>query len=126
MDENEGHQARLKILAAADWWAREVMRSDKSLSVVEQKLFDAVTHYQRIQKASFEIPISLPRLPYIPKDLYNQIIIPEKETPTQRYSDVPTVPSPMEISTVDIDRIIEEIEKLDEEDILWTGKQKPE
>jgi hypothetical protein len=125
MDENEAHQAKLRVLAAADWWAREVMRSDKSLTYVEQKLFDAVLYYQKIERASIEIPINLPRPPHLPTDLHYEPV--ENETPTKRYSDIPTIQSPpfgipvVSLEVVDIDGILEQIDKLDEEP--WTGKQ---
>ncbi len=107
----EAHQARLKILEAADRWALEVMRSDRILNTVEQKLFNAVTHYQRVQKSSFEDPINLPKPPYLPKDLFN-----ESEIPTRRYSEIPTIPSPaFGITAIDLQILdIDLIDKLDE------------
>ncbi len=115
MDEYEIHQAKLKIITAADWWARDVMRSDRTLSVVEQRLFDAVTHYQRVEKSSFEIPVNLPRPPSLPKEFCF-----ESEIPTQRYSDIPTINSPsfgMPVAKFQVEDILNELDEFDKDGI---------
>lgn len=105
-------QAELDILTAADWWSREIMRSDRILNSVEQRLFDAVMHYRRLSRPDItDVPV-IPKPPHLPTDLhYNEI-------PTQRYSDPPTIPSPaFGIKAVDID-----IPDYNEEEDSWTGK----
>lgn len=85
---DEKSQAELEILLAADRWAREVMRADRSLNSIEQELLNAVLNYQRIVRTTVDIPIQIPRPPFVPNDLF----FPEPDT--QRYSDIPTIPSP--------------------------------
>lgn len=115
-DNDVKSQAELDILTAADWWAREVMRSDRSLNSVEQKLFDAVMHYRRLSRPDLpDVPV-IPKAPHLPTDLHYD------EIPTRRYSDIPTVPSPaFGMPAVDID-----IPDYNEEEGSWTGKRKPE
>jgi hypothetical protein len=122
MSIENAEQAKLEILTAADWWAREVMRSDKSLTTVEQKLFEAVIHYQRLEREAFEIPIRFPKPPLVPTNLGYE---PIDETPTKRYSELPTAPIPspsLGIKAVDIDQILDNIDELSEGN-LWTGKK---
>jgi hypothetical protein len=109
-------QARFEILIAADRWAREIMRQDKILDPLEQKLFEAVMQYQRIIRSVVEIPTEIPRPPYIPsKELESYI---DREPDTKRYSDIPTMPSPAQ----GIPAVNKEIIPLQLEDIEWTGK----
>jgi hypothetical protein len=115
MDTKDAQQAKLKILAAADWWARNVMRLDKQLSPVEQTLFDAVIYYQRF-----------PKPPNIPRELHYKSR--ESQIPTKRYSDIPTRPSPpFGIPAIDVEQIdhIDELKHINElyKEDLWTGKK---
>ena len=81
-------QAELDILEAADQWARDIMRQDKILNPLEQKLLDSVLHYQRMTRTHLEIPpVEIPKPPFVPQDLFFN-------EPTMRYSEVPTVRSP--------------------------------
>lgn len=122
-------QAELDILLAVDRWAREVMRTDRSLDPLEQELLDAFMHYQRITRSNIDMPVQIPRPPNVPNDLF-------QEPDTKRYSDAPTVPSPPGgiPAVTDIEPMesggpnpFEPIE-LDEEELKWngTGKPKPE
>jgi hypothetical protein len=78
-------QAEVDILIAADRWARETMRQEKYLDPVEQSLLDAILVYQRLTRSLPDnLPVEIPKPPYLPPDL--------KETITSRYSDIPTSP----------------------------------
>ena len=46
--------AEIRVLIAADHWARETMREDRSLKNVETKLLDAVLYYLKIVKEARE------------------------------------------------------------------------
>jgi hypothetical protein len=95
-------QAELDIIIAADWWAREILRSDKSLDNIEQKLFDAVLYYQRLTRTPIEVPAQIPKPPHIPADLI--LSDSRYDIPTERYSNVKTIKSPsLGIPTIDID-----------------------
>jgi len=84
--------AEIRVLIAADHWARETMREDRSLKNVETKLLDAVLYYLKIVKEAREKPIDIPRPAHVPSDLAKSIS--HSELPTARYSDKPTVPTP--------------------------------
>jgi len=91
MDADEGKQS---ILEAADRWARDVMRSEKSLNRSEQALLEAVLNYRRVIRSALKIPKKIERLPpppQLPRDLGRELVT---EMDTLRYSDVPTVPTP--------------------------------
>lgn len=112
-------QAELDILMAADRWARDVMRQDKHLDPVEQKLLETIMYYQRLTRSIIEIPPpDIPPPPAIPKEELESYI----EHDTTRYSDIPTRPSPAR----GIPAMKDDIEPLELEDLEWTGKQKPE
>jgi hypothetical protein len=112
-------QAELEILMAADRWARDILRQDRLLDPVEQKLFETIMHYQRLTRSIVEIPPpDIPRPPYIPSQELKSYIEPD----TMRYSDIPTVPSPAQ----GMPAVRRDIEPIELENLEWTGKQKPE
>lgn len=115
-------QAELNIITAADWWACDVMRLERSLSHSEQRLFDALMNYRRICRPDIAgiIP-TIPKPPHLPTDLHYD------DTPTQRYSDVPTIPSPpFGIRTVRTTAVDIDIPGYNEEEKTWIGKRKQE
>jgi hypothetical protein len=81
-------QAELKVLVAADHWAREVMRvKDHILNPSEQRLMDAVMEYLRIRRTLNKQPVVIPRAPNVPSFV-------DTDAPTGRYSAIKTIPSP--------------------------------
>lgn len=109
---DEKSQAELEIIDAADRWARDIMRQERFLDQFEQKLLDAVLQYQRITRVVVEAPpVQLPRPPYIPADLFIT------ETPTTRYSDIPTSPTPSNLKLSP---------ELTEEDIIYLESIRPD
>jgi hypothetical protein len=107
-------QAELEVLIAADRWVRNILRQDRSLDPVEQRLFDTVMHYQRLTRSAVEIPQDIPKPPYIPSKELNSYI----ESDTMRYSEIPTVPSPAQ----GIPAVRDDIEPIELEDLEWIGR----
>jgi hypothetical protein len=92
---DEKTQAVAKILAAADHWAREIMRQDKVLDPLEQALLNAILFYQSLIKNTIEIPpVQLPKPPGLPSDLVEFIDKSRMLTEAPVNSDVPTKRSP--------------------------------
>lgn len=90
----DADDARQKIIELTDRWARDVMRSDRSMNPVEQALLEAVMNYRRIVRSTLKIPKKVDKLPPpppIPRDLGQEIAT---ELDTLRYSEIPTIPTP--------------------------------
>lgn len=100
----DADDAKQKIIELTDRWARDVMRSDRSMNTIEQSLLDAVLNYRRIVRSALKIPKKIDRFPpppLLPRDLGKELMT---ELDTLRYSEKPTIPTPPHgILAVDIE-----------------------
>jgi len=129
-------QAESDIFAAADRWAREIMRTDKDLNAAEQALLEAVMRYQRFLRSHADLHayVEIPKPPHLPKDLIDSIVAPPVPSSddhilkdTVRYSQLPTMPSPPrgmhavrpEDQPEQPNTSIDDIKHNDEIDSLW-------
>ena len=103
------HRAKTKVLAAADRWAREVLREKDELSNIEQSLLDAVVAYnkairEQVPFVSQDDGALIPPPPHAPK--FNRILKnkPYKpctsESSSRRFSKMPTIPAKAKLSTI--------------------------
>ena len=83
----------LAIIRAAEAWARSVNRREQ-LEDYERELYEAVTARRRkILKKDWDVPSAHHKLPSPPK-LPKDFTFTDDEVDTERYSEVPTKPSP--------------------------------
>lgn len=83
----------LAVIRAAEAWARSVNRREQ-LEDYEQELYEAVTTRRRkILKKDWDIPSIPNKLPSPPK-VPEGFTFTDDEVDTERYSEVPTKPSP--------------------------------